>query len=35
MTTAISSTDIVMSIDPLFTDVERGALVGFLAATAA
>jgi hypothetical protein len=31
MTTAIPSTDIVVSVEPLFTDAERAALAGFLA----
>lgn len=31
MTTIISSTDIVVSVDPLFSAAERSALAGFLA----
>ena len=31
MTTTIPSTDIVVSVEPLFTDAERAALAGFLA----
>jgi hypothetical protein len=31
MTTTIPSTEVVVSIKPLFTDAERSALVGFLA----
>src|SRR5664279_3427268 len=31
MTTTTASTDIVVSVEPLFTEAERSALVGFLA----
>ena len=31
MTTTIPSTDIVVSVEPLFTEAERIALAGFLA----